>query len=208
MYSFRSRFLTSSFQVEATELGLDEQGIFHETNLLLSKYAGINFPVIFIQTSGKKFTDILATGWSSLFLISDKLKSFLIENHLTGWKTYPIIIKDKKGNQVEGYYGFSVTGISGRKSYTSSPIVETRYVPEGPIVRLYKGANIDLSKWDGSDFFVPEGSTGIIVTKKVAELLVKNKISNLSLDCVAESEFDVGTWDKIEKEAKERNKEV
>lgn len=198
-YYFDSRYLSSSFQVTAIGLGQDDQGSSHHSNLIRSKYEGINFPVVFKQKSGKKFTDILATGWVNLLLISDKLKNLLIENHLSGWKTYPIILKDKKENQIEGYHGFSVTGISGRKSYINSPIIETRYVPEGPIVRLYKGATIDLGKWDGSDFFVPEGTVGIVITKKVAEILKKNKISNLSLDNVAEVEMDVEIWDKIEK---------
>ncbi len=187
----------------AIGLGHDDQGFSHQLNLIRSKYEGINFPVVFKQTSGKKITDILASGWPGLLLISDKLRNLLVENHLNGWKTYPVVLKDKNENLIEGYHGFSVTGISGRKSYTNAPIIETRYVPQGPIVKLYKGANIDLSKWDGSDFFVPEGTTGIIVTKKVAKLLKSNKISNLSLECVAEDEFDVETWDKIEKKAKE-----
>ncbi len=68
-----------------------------------------------------------------------------------------------------------MTGVSGRISYANSPTFESRYVPQGPLVRFYKGANIDLSKWDGSDFFVPEGTTGIVMTKKVADLLKKTK---------------------------------
>ena len=198
LYTFRSKLLASSFQMTAIGLGHDSHGFSHHHNLILAKYEGINFPVLFKQTTGKKFTDILTSGWPNLLLISDNCKNILTENQVKGWTTYPIILKDKKDNQIEGYHGFSVTGISGRKSYTNSPIIETSYVAEGPIVRIYKGATIDLSKWDGSDFFVPEGTGGIVVTKKVAELLKRNKISNLSLDCITEGEFDVETWDKLE----------
>ena len=146
-------------------------------NLIQSKYEGIQFPVVFQQVSGKKFTDILNTGWPSFYLISDKFKNLLEEQHFTGWTTYPILLQDKKGNQIEGYHGFSVTGVSGPISYGNSPTFEARYVPTGPLVRFYKGGNIDLSKWDGSDFFVPKNTTEIVVVKGVAELLKKYKIT-------------------------------
>lgn len=197
-YYFDSPFLPNTFQVTAIGLGCDDQGINDEENLIQSKYKGINFPVKYKQKSGKKLTDILNTGWVSLFLISEKLKKTLEENFITGWKTYPIILKDRNENMVEGYYGFSVTGISGRRSYANSPIIEVQYVKDGPIVRLYKGARVDLSKWDGSDFFIPEGSIAIVVTKKVFDLVKVNKISNLSLPNITEVEMDVEIWNKIE----------
>lgn len=200
LYYFDSRYLSSSFRVTAIGLGHDDQGSSHHSNLILSKYEGINFPVIFKQISGKKFTDILNTGWSSLFLISNKLKGLLEENHLTGWKTYPIILKDKKENPIEGYHGLSVTGVSGRKSYTNSPVIEKRWAPEGPLVKIYKGVNIDLDKWDESDFFVPEGTTAIVITKKVAELLERNKITNLKLNNLAEVEIPTFILERRNKE--------
>ena len=62
---------------------------------------------------------------------------------------------------------------------------------DGQVIRLYKGATIDLSKWDKSDFVVPKVLKGITITKKVAELLEKNKISNLSLDNMTEVGMNV-----------------
>ncbi len=193
LYSFDSRYLSSSFQVESTGRWEDDK------KLIIGKYQGIKFPVIFNQVVGKKLLDILSTGILTLLLISNQLNELLKENHFTGWTTFPIILKDKKGNQIEGYQGFSVTGISGRKIFTNSPIIETRYVPNGPIVKIYKGATVDLKKWDGSDFFVPEDTTEIIITKKVAKILERNKISNLSLGNLAEAEMDVEIWDKMER---------
>ena len=169
-YYFGSRYLSSSLRVKSIGIDEGEESLADHNNLIQAKYEGIQFPVVFQQMSGKKFTDILNTGWPSFYLISDKFKNLLNEHHFTGWTTYPIVIRDKKGNQIEGYHGFSVTGVSGPISHENSPSFEARYVPTGPLVRFYKGGNIDLNKWDGSDFFVPEGTTGIVMTKRVAEV--------------------------------------
>ncbi len=201
-YYFGSRYLSSSFQVKSIGLDVEEESLIDHENLKQSKYEGINFPVVFKHVAGKKFTDILNTGWPSFYLISDNLKNLLEKNFFTGWTTYPILLQDKKGNHIEGYHGFSVTGVSGRISYANSPTFESRYVPQGPLVRFYKGANIDLSKWDGSDFFVPEGTTGIVMTKKVADLLEKNKITNIYLTNVAEREADADMIDRLEERGK------
>jgi hypothetical protein len=197
-YYFGSRYLSRSFQVNSVGLDEGEESLKAHKSLIQAKYEGINFPVVFKQVSGKKFTDILNTGWTSLYLISDNFKKLLEENHFTGWKTYPIILQDKKGNQIEGYHGFSVTGVSGPISYVNSPTFEARYVPTGPLVRFYKGGNIDLNKWDGSDFFVPESTTGIYITKRVAEELERNKITNLRLTNVAEEEVNADMMDWLE----------
>jgi hypothetical protein len=205
-YYFGSRYLSSSLRVKSIGIDEGEESLADHDNLIQAKYEGIQFPVVFQQVSGKKFTDILNTGWPSFYLISDKFKNLLNEHHFTGWTTYPIIIWDKKGNQIEGYHGFSVTGVSGPISYANSPIIEKRLVPEGPIVKIYKGANIDLNKWDGSDFFVPESTTGIVITKKVAMQLEKNKVTNLNLRNVAEMEMSVkliGMLNEFGKDKKE-----
>ncbi len=197
LYYFDSRYLSNSFQAKAIGIDEEEESLDDHNNLIIAVYKGIIFPVVFHQFSGKKFTDILTTGWPNLFLISDRLKNFLEEHHFTGWKTYPIILKDKKNNQIEGYHGLSVSGISGRIDYTNSPIIEKRWVPEGPIVKEYKGANIDLDKWNETDFFVPGGTTAIVIKNKVAQMLKKNKITNLHLTNVAEEEMPIFLLEKM-----------
>lgn len=193
LYSFDCRHLKSSLQVESIETGKDDY------NLIAAKYEGIKFPVLYKQVAGKKLTDILATGVPSLLLISQKLKNLLEENFVTGWTTYPIILKDKQDNQIEGYHGFSVKGVSGPKSYINSPVIEKRLVESGPIVKFYKGANIDLNKWDGADFFIPEDTIAIITTRVVANLLEKNQVSNAMLNNVSESEMSVSVVGMITK---------
>ncbi len=122
-FDFNSKLRSYTFQAYAGEVGHDKKG----------KYEGIDFPVIFKHDQGNKFTDILDTGWPRLFLISDHLKKILADNNLTGWKTYPIQLYDKKKREIDGYHGFSVTGNSGPINYNNSEIIERKLVSEGPI---------------------------------------------------------------------------
>jgi len=60
---------------------------------------------------------------------------------------------------------------------------------EGPICKFYKGIYFD--KWDGSDFFTPHENYRIFVTKKAADVLQKNKITNMRIQNSVEIEIDV-----------------
>lgn len=152
-------------------------------------YEGISFPVIFKQEYGKKLQDILDTGWVSLFLISDKLKAVLEENALTGWKTFAVKVLDKKGQEIQGYHGLSIVGRCGKINYSKSEIIEKRLVPNAPLGKYYKGSYVSLDEWDGSDFFLPEKYFGIIITSRAAEVLKKNKLTNIRLENLAEIEM-------------------
>jgi hypothetical protein len=183
LFSFSSKMVLSNFRAGPIDLTTSH------INLIEGHYPEINFPVVFKHDDGKKLCDILDTGYASLFLISDRLKAILEENKLTGWKVYPIKLYDKKNNEIFGYSGFSITGRCSPPSYAESEIIEKQYVPTGPICKLYKGMTIN--NWDGSDFFLPEGTLHIIVSKKAADILKENKITNLDLENLAELEIDV-----------------
>jgi hypothetical protein len=181
-FDLSNKGFSSTFLATTVELDIDE------SKLILGKYKGIEFPVIFKQINGKKMTDILETGYPSLFIVSNKLIALLEENHFTGWKIYPIKLLDKKENEIKGYYGFSVIGICGPLSYKDSTIIVKRVVPGGPLCKFYKGVSIGLGEWDGSDFFIPKNTIKIVITKKVADTLKSNKISNIDLTNLAEQE--------------------
>jgi len=178
-----SKLLSSTVQAHLTDLNIDH------LKLIKGNYQGIKFPLVFKQEYGNKLCDILDTGYASLYLISDRMKTVLEENKLTGWKAFPIELYDKKGNRISGYHGFSITGQSSPTTYDNCEIIEKRMVPNGPVCKFYKGVSID--KWDGSDFFTPEGTYETFITKKAADILKKNKITNLELINLADSEMDV-----------------
>jgi hypothetical protein len=50
---------------------------------------------------------------------------------------------------------------------------------------------VTIDKWDGSDFFTPEGTYETFITRKAADVLKKNKISNVRLKNLADAEIDV-----------------
>lgn len=175
-YDFGTKLRSASFHAEPVNINTLEE----KNNIVSGLYDNINFPIIFKHTYGNKVGDILDTGSASLFLISDKLKNTLEKNNLTGWKTYPVQIFDKKGDKIQGYHGFSVTGRCGPVDYRKCEITEKRLAPEGPLIKHYKGLYIGLDKWDGSDFFIPEGTSGIKITQKAMNLLKTNKLTNLN----------------------------
>ena len=156
--------------------------------LLTGEYHDILFPIEFRQDSGKKMCDILDTGSAILYLISEKMRGILEENQLTGWSTYPIKLLNKKGDELLGYHGFSVTGKCGSVDWSKAIIVKRKLVQTGPLCQFYKGLYIGLGTWDKSDFFIPEDRLGIIVTSKAADVLKRNKLTNLELENLCDFE--------------------
>ena len=189
-YTFSSKLSSSTVQAHAISLSDKEDNarLFDQHRLIQGVYEGISFPVIFKQEYGKKLEDVLDTGWPSLFLISDKMKAVLEENALTGWKTFGVKVLDKKGQEIQGYHGLSVTGRCGKIDYSKSEIIEKRLVPNAPLGKYYKGLHVGLDKWDGSDFFLPEKYFGIIITSRAAEVLKKSKFTNIKLENLEEIE--------------------
>ena len=185
-FDFGSELTLSTVHAPPINLNISDR-----LKLIKGDYTNIEFPIIFKQDFGKKLTDILSTEFSGFYLISDRMKIILEETELTGWKPFPIILYDKKGNEIPKYHGFSTTGKSGPISYDNCEIIEKRYVPNGPICKFYKGLFID--KWDGSDFFMPEETCGTFVTKKAADVLREHKISNLRLENLTDRETSVSS---------------
>ena len=179
-------YMTQFFAPPCTNLG--KKG---EWELLYGQYDSFDMPVIFQQRKsygGKKFTDFLNTGYgSNLRPISDKVLDILIDNNITGWKTYPIQVFDKKGNEVPGYHGFSIIGRC--KDLDISLLKErvaVQYYESGPIREYYKGFPLDLSAWDGSDIFLLSGTGWSFITKRVYSLFKKHKITNIRYEKVTD----------------------
>jgi len=157
-----------------------------EEKLLTGNYEGFEFPLEFRLKHQHKKLDVLVAGAPYLYLISDKLRKILEENGLTGWKTFSIKLLDAENNEIEGYYGFTIYGKSGPIDYKKCSVVERRYIENGPLVKEYVGFPIDLLQWDNTDFFLPEKNLGIILSLKAAEIIKKNKITNIQLTRLAD----------------------
>jgi hypothetical protein len=184
-YDLRSKFGSKTFEAYPLKSSVARR----KTNeLFLGDYDGIDFPVIFKQESGSRFDDLLNTGTVSLYLVSEKLKILLEKNGLTGWKTFEIKVLDKKGIEVNGYYGFTVTGRCGKIDDSKGELITRRAVPDGPLAEYRKGLYVGLDKWDGSDFFCPEESLYFVTTKKAVDIIKANKISNVEFKILADIE--------------------
>src|SRR4051812_1019570 len=99
-FSFGSRLVSSTVQAHAIGLKTDENGVNEHWKLIKGDCKGIEFPITFKQEYGKKLSDILDTGWPGLLLISSQIQTILEKNNLRGWKTFPIKLYDKKGNEI------------------------------------------------------------------------------------------------------------
>lgn len=137
----------------------------------------IQFPIVFQQIDGKRMRDVLdMRGIGAQILISDRLKHLLEDYQITGWKTYPILLKDRKGEVIPGYSGFTVTGkggelfLPGNKGWTS---------------RYYEWYYWDSKTWDGSDFFCIGG--WVFVTNRVKTLLTQNRIDAIEFIPIEDS---------------------
>lgn len=188
-FEFSSKLISSTLQAHPIGLKKDINGIDEEWNLIKGKYKDIVFPVVFKQVYGKKYTDILDTGWPNLYLISKNMKIVFQENHLLGWETFPIKLYAKNGDEILDYFGLSITGKCIRENYNQSSVIEKKGIVEGSIIKFYKGIAID--GWDGSDLFSPSDSYSIYISCKAAELIRLNQFSNVELKNLGDIETEI-----------------
>lgn len=195
-YAFHSCGYMTTFAASAEEFEkyLDVKDgsaarIFY-SNLILGDYKDIHFPVIYHElrggSSGKRMRDILDTRYPPLYLISDRFKAILEKSGITGWKSYPIVLYDKKGNQIEGYNGFSIIGRAGKMQKFDQPPLEYGYSADAD------GCYFHIDTWDGSDIFNTESSWYIIVTERFIKVLIENKITACDYCRLT----DYGDWTK------------
>lgn len=98
------------------------------------------------------------------FSISEKVHRLLKDAAATGWESYKIVIK---GVEKE-YFGFIVTGKCGPLKRPAT-------------AGFVQGVEFDIETWDGSDFFCAEETFAVMCTERIANILIKNKITNLKL---------------------------
>jgi hypothetical protein len=193
-FELTDKFTSRTYQLGRSSLTkpLVEGVVPDSYRIVAGIYEGISFPVVFHHEYGTKLGDLMSTGSAVLYLISDRMKALFEQEGFTGWQTYPAIIYDKKGVEVPGYHGLSITGRCGPIDYTRCEVVIRRYVPHGPEVRLCKGLYVGLDQWDGSDFFLPPHYYGTICTKRVVEAVRRAKLTLIDFENLADIETDEG----------------
>ena len=124
-------------------------------------------------------------------MVSERVVNLLNENEITGWNNYPITLYDKKGNIVDGYYGFSVLGRGGK----FSRLWNYGWNKETQKSFLASRGVYDISQWDGSDIFFVQNSW-ILITERVMKLMKSIKVTAVEYkklsddtDIIGESRF-------------------
>ena len=142
-------------------------------NMIVGQYEGYEFPIEFKQDKeyGSRLRDVLDTGYPPAYLISDRFRDLLTENNVTGWKTYPIRLYDKKGNLINGYNGLSFIGRGGDFDALPEYNYKMRW---GTDDYVQKKGIYNINNLDGSDIFKVRGY--ILMTERVMKLIKKNKI--------------------------------
>lgn len=186
-----STFFLLNSTFSQTPVCLDNAEVTWDISIELIKgnYSSIQIPLIVQQKSGTKWTDFLNPS-GQLKIVSNKFIELLESNKITGWSKFKLKIFDKNGTEAFGYSGFSVIGRCGKIDYSKSFVYENQLVPNGSICKVYKGLYFGYEQWDGSDIFMPEDSLHIIISKKVQDLIKKNKITNIKMQNLADYEVD------------------
>jgi len=127
---------------------------------------------------GRRMRDVLdMRSVGAEILISDRMKHVLEDNQITGWKSYPILLYDKKKNLIPGYSGFTVTGNGGRLYLPVNKGWDSSYYSNG----WYRW---NTNEWDGSDIFSFENNASVIITEKAYSVMRKNKIDAIELNLI------------------------
>jgi hypothetical protein len=90
-YTFSSKLSSLTVQAHAISLSSykeDINGQSEQHKLIKGDFKGINFPVIFEQQYGKKFEDILDTGWPGLFLRQERKRNKRLSWFFYNWSRW------------------------------------------------------------------------------------------------------------------------
>jgi len=132
-------------------------------------------------------SDVIWTTLAVPVILSAKVISIMKAGDFAGWSTYPVLVKSKDGEVIDGYVGLSVTGRCGTIDDSRCECVAREF--PGGVFPMYRGLYFDDSQWDGSDIFCSENESGyIFVTHDVKSAFEHARIRNVLFQPVSEIE--------------------
>lgn len=111
-------------------------------------------------------------------LFSNRVFDLLEISGATGWSSFPVELRGKNGERIDGYRGLAVTGRCGQLQYERS-LSETRIGRSGQPYRVWTGLYFDEASWDGSDVFLASDATFVFVTERVVRALKEAEVTNV-----------------------------
>lgn len=142
---------------------------------------------IYWQTGRKIPGDVIFTG-AGIVAIHERVRQLLLEHHFTGWRTYPVHVAGPAEGGYEDYHGLAITGRCGPFDYSRS-VPFQKQMPGGVFTYL-RGEYFDEATWDGSDLFVPQRTTAILVVEAVKRAFEQAKVRNVRFTRLTECEID------------------
>ena len=148
---------------------------------------------------GKTLYDIIWTTNAFPLVVSERVVELFKSNGITGWKTYNVEIRSKQNELIDQkYFGLIITGRCGYRDYSKSSIIMDKIgITTEPHL---KGFYFKNDYWDGSDLFMcnpdENGKSTMFrfCTRKVADLIKKGKIKNLSLGKVTDDSMSISLY--------------
>ena len=160
-----------------------------------------SIPLTLGAYQGGQLADFLWSGLIPVVCISSRVVQSFLSTSITGWRTYPVKVLGRDKEPLGEYYGLSVTGKECKRDYSRGEIItKTPINGSRKSSKVHKGLYFDMKEWDGSDMF-SINKHGIVITEKLRNLLVRDKVTNVKLTLLPEVELDV-YLDRFEKPAK------
>ena len=153
-------------------------------------------PISFKPYRGRLAADILWSTFPPLMCVSQNIVDILTENQFKGWGTYPVVVFNREGTIVPGYYGFSVKSYAGAQDFSRGTKIMKSPAPGIKPSGVFIGTFFDEGKWDGSDIFRIQHAV-IIMSKQVVQAFKKNKIINARLTPLPETETSAIIYESI-----------
>ncbi|GAB2622893.1 imm11 family protein [Belliella aquatica] len=143
--------------------------------------------IMFNWLQGSQFYDIVPTGYPGIYLVSEKVQIILKEAKFKGFSLRPITLKNRKNENVNGYQLLSIVSKVGSIiNEKSIKKIMPPIVSWGDPYEANVGLYFDVSTWNGSHFFYPDGTFYMFVLEEVKDLFEKHKVSNCQFDKVTE----------------------
>jgi len=170
-----------SFRAQIVNKDLDEEYLFSSENT--------EDVVQYYWLQGRKTYDVIPTSYSGIYLVSEKIQSILKGARFNGYTLRHITLTNKKHELVHGYQQLSIVSKVG-------PIINEKsakkmmppLVSWGDPYEAYIGLYFNVSTWDGSHFFYPEGTSYIFVVEEVKRLFEEHQVTNCQFEKVIDLE--------------------